>query len=304
MAESTHDVAAGDEGRHAPEADPLWNESVYLDLVDASGSVGAYLRLGLYPNLEVAWWTAAVVGPDRKPVLATAYDLPVAADGFCAGSGPDSIAITCPDPLTTCEVVTSTEAVCFDDAADPYHGRPGSPRRLELDLTFRTDGVPYHYGLTTRYEIPCLVEGTITIDGDVQKVAGPGQRDHSWGVRDWWAFSWCWSAVRLDDGTRLHLADIRLPGFPPLGYVQRDGAVEPLDQLEVTELLGEEQFPTEAQLRLSPGGYDLAVTPIAYGPLLLTAPDGRVSRFPRAMVQVEGGGRHGVGWIEWNQPQQ
>ena len=66
--------------------------------------------------------------------------------------------------------------------------------------------------LTTRYEIPCLVPGTVTVDGETFTVDGQGQRDHSWGVRDWWAFGWCWCSLRLDDGTRVHLADIRMPG--------------------------------------------------------------------------------------------
>ena len=43
---------------------------------------------------------------------------------------------------------------------------------------------------------------------------------------------------------------------------------------------------------------------MAFGPLVLTAPDGRVSRFPRAQVEfVTTDGRTGSGWVEWNQPQ-
>ena len=35
-------------------------------------------------------------------------------------------------------------------------------------------------------------------------------------------------SVRLDDGTRVHLADIRMPGFPvAFGYIQPPGVVEP-----------------------------------------------------------------------------
>ena len=51
---------------------------------------------------------------------------------------------------------------------------------------------PTTTSLTTRYEIPCLVTGTVTVDGETFTVEGQGQRDHSWGVRDWWAFGWCW----------------------------------------------------------------------------------------------------------------
>jgi hypothetical protein len=38
--------------------------------------------------------------------------------------------------------------------------------------------------------------------------------------------------------------------------------------------------------------------------VILVAPDGRTSRFPRAMARFVGAdGRSGHGWIEWNQPQ-
>ena len=38
-------------------------------------------------------------------------------------------------------------------------------------------------------------------------LSGPGQRDHSWGARDWWASDWMWSALHLDDGTHTHAVD-------------------------------------------------------------------------------------------------
>ena len=62
-----HAVDPTDEGRHQPEADPLWNESHYLDFVSAEGAVAGYVRIGLYPNLGVTWWTTMVVGADRPP---------------------------------------------------------------------------------------------------------------------------------------------------------------------------------------------------------------------------------------------
>jgi hypothetical protein len=45
----------------------------------------------------------------------------------------------------------------------------------------------------------------------------------------------------------------------------------------------------------------LDVESLAYGPLRLEAPDGRLSFFPRAMCRVTADdGRTGFGWIEWN----
>ena len=44
--------APEDERAHAAGDEQLWNESWYFDAVAEDGSLGAYVRLGLYPNWE------------------------------------------------------------------------------------------------------------------------------------------------------------------------------------------------------------------------------------------------------------
>ena len=45
----------------------------------------------------------------------------------------------------------------------------------------------------------------------------------------------------------------------------------------------------------------LEVEPLAFAPLRLISPDGRVSHFPRAMCRLRcADGRGGLGWLEWN----
>ena len=56
-----HVVLPDDEARHTPDGDDLWNESYYCDFVRDDGSMGGWLRLGLYPNRQVAWWTTWIV---------------------------------------------------------------------------------------------------------------------------------------------------------------------------------------------------------------------------------------------------
>jgi hypothetical protein len=303
---SEHLVSPEDEQRHPPDADDLWNESYYADFVQADGSFGGWLRLGLYPNRQVAWWTTWIVGPDRPGVCSVNYHVPVpAGTGLVAEDADTRIELVLRDPLNEFGITAAAPAEIFDDPAAVYDSQAGKPSRLEVDLRWTTDGTPYHYDLTTRYEIPCTVSGTVTVDGTEMSVVGQGQRDHSWGVRDWWAFGWCWSSARLDDGTRVHLADIRLPGFPiGFGYVQGGGAVHPITELSVSEELGGHGFPDSARIDIEPGALAITVTPVAFGPVLLRNDDGRTSRFPRAMVRYAvDDGRQGMGWIEWNQPQ-
>ncbi len=301
-----HQVDPVDEQRHAKSAEPLWNESYYLDFVTGDGALAGYARIGLYPNLGVTWWTAMIVGTDRPIAASVAYDLPaIPGGGLTLAAGDVDVHLDAERALTEMSIHASAPAALHDAAAAVYLGEPGRPIAIGMDLTWATDGIPYHYDVTTRYEVPCVVSGEVTVGSERVAVTGHGQRDHSWGVRDWWAFGWCWTAARLDDGTRVHAADIRIPGQSvALGYVQIPGRrVDPVTSLEITEVPGAEGMPVSARALIEPGGLDLAVEPLAYGPLLLVAPDGRTSRFPRAAARFVGqDGRAGSGWIEWNQP--
>ena len=86
--------------------------------------------------------------------------------------------------------------------------------------------------------------------------------------------------------------------------------MHPATALTVTEDLGRPRLPVQGahrhRRRPGPGpelDLGLEVTPVAFGPVLLRNDDGRVSRFPRALVRCRtDDGREGTGWIEWNQP--
>jgi hypothetical protein len=324
VTDSPHAVAPSDEARHIPDPDDLWNESYYCDFVQSDGSLGGWLRLGLYPNRSVSWWTAFIVRPGHTGVSSVDYHAPVPpGDSLVTTTTHDDtrIALELRRPLEEFRLVSETAGLLVDPDARTYDESGWDPTRLGVDLTWSTDGSAYHYVATTRYEIPCLVSGTVTIDGETIAVEGQGQRDHSWGVRDWWAFGWCWCSVRLDDGTRIHLADIRIPNLPVFfGYVQTpgdaagsargsdSGSVNPATAVSVVENLGEEGFFTDARIDIaaSPShAIGLNVTPVSFGPVLLRDEDtGRTSRFPRAMVRcTTDDGRTGTGWIEFNQPQ-
>ncbi len=306
MSAEGHEVDPADEGRHEPGPERWWNESWYLDWVSEDGTAG-YVRLGLHPNQGVAWWTATVVGPDRKLVEAVDLGLPIPPDG-ATGVAADGTSVDCiiEDPLRCMHVVATSPAALLDEPADVYRGAAGEPTTLDIDLRWRTDGEPHHYLHTTRYEIPCLVEGTIRIGDEELTVVGQGQRDHSWAPRDWWSVEWCWFSARLDDGTRIHGADIRLaPDLrPSFGYVQDAGGVRPItSDLVVEEVRGEHGFPATARITCPPVGLDVQVETVAFAPLLFVDGD-RVDHFPRAHARyVTADGVRGEGWIEWNQVQ-
>jgi hypothetical protein len=292
------------ERRHEPGPEQLWNESWYFDAVSEDERTGVYTRLGLYPNLGVAWVTAFVCGPGRRSVAIVDFAAPLpAGQELTVETQKLRIEHICEAPLERFRVRLQASGESYADAARALRGEAGEPLEVAFDLEWETLGEPYAYRMATRYEIPCRVRGSVRVGEEELDLRALGQRDHSWGPRDWWSADWMWSAGHLADGTRFHGVEFRIPGAPPVGvgYVQRrDGGVLELDSVSAEEEVATDGLITSARVSY---GEELALTiePLAFGPLRLQAPDGRVAHFPRAMCRViADDGRAGVAWVEWN----
>ena len=219
--------SADDEGAHEPGDEPLWSESWYFDFADAGQGVGGWIRLGLIPNQRTAWINALLCGPDMPTVAVNDFEAALPDDPGTVRTDAielDSRRRPSRCGRTGCRVRGAGEA--YDDPAALLRGEAGRPVELAMDLVWTTAGTPYQYRLTPRYEIPCTVSGTVTVDGrDVTVRDVAGQRDHSWGVRDWWAWTGC-GAHCISTTARISTA--WTSGFPVLrrfgvGYLQTAG---------------------------------------------------------------------------------
>lgn len=294
-----------DESRHAPDAGVLWNESYYFDFVTDDGSFGGYVRLGLYPNWGRAWYWACVTGPDRPLVIVADNDAPLPAPGETTVRTDSYRAEQeISEPFGTARVRLDALAHVLSDALDACGDLDGAETtRLSLDLEWRTVGGVYPYRDLPRYEIPCTVAGTVRIGDETFAVSASGERDHSWGERDWWSVSWLWTSGRLQDGTWFHGMQANI-GFPlpwPSFAVNPPGGLEHLDGFCAETVFGDDDLPAFSRLRLK--GAPMTATPVAFAPVAMASPDGASARFPRALCRFETeDGRTGYGWTEWHQP--
>jgi hypothetical protein len=294
-----------DESAHSATAEPLWSESWYADFADVASGFGGWVRLGLIPNQQTAWLHALLCGPNLPTVAVVDVEIPLPADPWAVHTDAADFTHSADDPLHTYRIGLHGHGQSYPDAAALLRGEQGAPVEVAIDLVWSTDGTPYKYRVTTRYEIPCTVTGTVSVDGRRYVVESvPGQRDHSWGVRDWWSMDWVWSALHLDDGTHIHAVDIRIPGVPPvgIGYIQdRGGAVTELQSIATRETFDADGLPASATLAVDPGGITATVDVRGHAPVRLVSFDGRTSQFPRVWATVStADGRQGVGWLEWN----
>jgi hypothetical protein len=295
-----------DERRHEPGADDLWNESYYFDFVSDDATLGGYVRMGLYPNLGCVWYWACLVGVGRALVSVVDHEVP-------HPTAPQSLEIRTTGLWADHHIETSLQhatigleafGVSLDDPVDAYGDARGDRVPIGFDLEWETDGGTYRYPAgADRYEIPCIVHGEVLVGSERIELVGTGQRDHSWGVRDWWALSWCWVAGRLDDGTRFHGTTLLGPDLEwSTGYLQPPGG--PMRETDSYRAEVGRVDPMPSGLDLDIDGLSIEVRPTAWAPVLLVSPDGRRSRFPRAMCEFRASdGRVGSGWIELNLPQ-
>ncbi|PQP54894.1 phosphotransferase, partial [Mycolicibacterium austroafricanum] len=83
--------------------------------------------------------------------------------------------------------------------------------------------------------------------------------------------------------------EILIPGMPPLavGYVQRDGeSLVELAKVSARTTFADNGLPISAQVDYAPGDITATIDVRGHAPVLLTSPDGRHSRFPRAWGEV------------------
>ena len=302
----TWQLTAADEQLHAPGPERLWNESYYFDFAAPDGSIGGYVRLGLYPNWDRAWYWACIVRPGQPTVLVADNDAPLPAPGgtgLSTGTYAASQAIA--DPLQTARLRLDTRAAALLPHASAAYGdlAGAEPAQLALDLEWTTAGGVYPYKDLPRYEIPCRVTGTVAVDGQYSTIEAWGERDHSWGERDWWQISWLWTSGRLGDGTAFHGMQANI-GFAipwPSFAVTPAGELGHLGGFCAQTRFAADDFPAQSRLLLA--GAPMTAAPLAFAPVAMTSPDGRVAHFPRAMCRFTADdGRTGYGWTEWNQP--
>lgn len=293
-----------DEGLHPHDDERWWSESLYLDFVDPDAGIAGYVRLGILPNQDVAWYWACLVGPDRPLVTVIDHDVPLPRPGSTEvrteGLWAD---YTVETPLEHVSVGVEAFATAVDDPADVYGDLRGARVPLGFDLEWETAGGAMRYPGLTRYEVPSTVHGEVAVGDERIEISGTGQRDHSWGTRDWFSVEWSWMSAALDDGTRLHGTQVNLGDDPVYGtgfLVPPGGTLRPATHVARDEELGDHGFPTAATWRVE--DVEMSIEPVAFSPVDLHGDDGAHSRFPRAWCRYRtADGREGHGWTEWNQ---
>ena len=175
-----------DEFAHTPSDHPLWRESHYFNFYDKKQDVGGFTAIGVMPNKGMVE-AGMVIVRDNKLIYAYPFEgtLEGGWDDLCFGG----LSYKPIKPMSSWNIALEDEDV-------------------KIDLTFKKMNPIFDYGEgsevltkyigTRHYEHSGKVKGTIAIGDEVINFSGFGERDHSWGIRDWHGCeSWVWFSAQF-----------------------------------------------------------------------------------------------------------
>ncbi len=217
-------AAAALEGKHRSTDDPFWQESWYFNFSDPKSGVWGLSRIGYRPSRGVADGLLLAVVDGEPAVLYAPVSRPL---------GGTKVTIDPPRLIKT----HGLEYRC-DEALGLWRITAKTPR-LDFDASFEAE-TPAHVfppmdakqasAASDHYEQSGRVTGRLRIGHVERTLDGRGQRDHSWGPRDWSGVGeWIWLSGQFESGWCMNWwsvgegAGSTITGF--VGYEERTIAV-------------------------------------------------------------------------------
>ena len=222
-----------DEYAHNPSERRDWRESYYFNWVDVQAGISGFSTIGLLPNASMREFVFALFYDDQKEVYFREPKGPV----------PDDFGESLSDGILSYEILRPLKEWRI------HYEREG----LVADISWPGRFTPYDFGRGSgtswagHFEQSGSPHGTIHLrDGRVIEFSGLGERDKSWGSRDWHIESWYALHAQFDElsiGLRRDMVNGRPHSSG--GISSREGHVA-IASVELETQYNESGIPTAA----------------------------------------------------------
>ena len=217
-----------DDGRHRLRNEPMARESTVFCIELPEHGIAGWV----YPRVTVdgmAGGTICAFGPGVPggSIFESFRNIPVPESACFTDWNVGGVRLTLGEPLRTAHIVYKGERVAMDftfDATHPAYSYASHP-----------DGCPQYFA-DNRFEQGGRVKGIITIEGREIPFDTIGQRDHSWGTRNWgvnYHYKW-YHATNADSS--IHFFKMEYLGRHLIrGYVCKDGHMSQITDVKVID---------------------------------------------------------------------
>jgi hypothetical protein len=248
---------------HKPGTDREWNESYYFNFYDREQDICGFMRIGLKPNADERSMFFFLMMPGGG-LLGMRASKPL-SDGTLSVSGLELVRMEA-ERRWALRYSGPMSKIGTNDLV-----------KVHMDLTFDCLNSIYDYRdsvssegeriarkvVTEHLEQFGLIRGRLEVGDEDFEVEGLGERDHSWGVRDWTAPKmWIWLTAEFDHGTALNVTKLFTEeGEVSAGFVHEGGRNHPLVRADVHTVIDEDgrpiyKFSTDSPLRTTTGNLE------------------------------------------------
>ena len=232
------EVTESDEYAHTADEEPTWRESYYFNWVDIDAGISGFSTIGLLPNTKKREFVFTLFHGYEREVY---FRVP-------EGAFSDNLSESLSDGILTYKLI-----VPLKEWQILYNGE-----KLKANIRWQARFPAYDFGggsgtsWTGHFEQSGTPYGTIEFqDGTVVQIKGYGERDKSWGSRDWHIENWFALHAQFDD-ISIGLRRDEVKGKThPSGVISTIDNHEPIRKVDVaTETHPEFGIPVGSKTRV------------------------------------------------------
>jgi hypothetical protein len=206
-----------DEYLHQPNKDLKWRESYYFNWADLKNHLSGFSTIGIVPNEKRREFVFLLFLEDRKESKLIKYE-----DNIDTMLKEKRLSYKLIKPFKIWEIHYTS-------------------RKLSLNLTFETRFPTYYFGQGSsaswhqHFEASGTIKGSLVFnDGKETLIDGYGQRDKSWGFRDWHQFNkWYAGHFQFERWSCTFRKDYYRDNINLSGHISKNDGNIPLSQLEI-----------------------------------------------------------------------
>ncbi|MEM0448911.1 MAG: hypothetical protein QW520_03710 [Methanomassiliicoccales archaeon] len=230
-----------------------WSESFYFNFYDRGQDICGFMRIGLKPNKK------------EKEI-------------FCYLLLPDGHVLGVKNSVVMEDNELSAEGLRFTKIEDekkwrlqfsgqlPRIHKEGDKETVTFDLEFSALNLPYNYRESVSGEKEKIAQavasehveqfgkivGKLNIGNRVYDLNALGERDHSWGVRDWNAPKmWVWITCQFDEHFAFNLTKLFMEkGEVDAGFIHMDGKNVPIVRADIVTEYNRDGSPNTVYMAL------------------------------------------------------
>lgn len=231
-----------------------WNESFYFNFYDKTHDLCMFMRIGLKPNLDERSMFCFIMMPDGSVVGKK--------DRTELGDGSLDVG-SLRFQMMEAEKRWRME---FDGTMPRMVGGEPVPVKVRFDLQFESLNPMFDYresvdevGEAMSKDVAAehleqfgRATGTLTVGEESFGISGLGERDHSWGVRDWNAPKmWIWLTAQFSGSLAFNVTKLFVEGGEVVGgFFHMNGNNIPLVKADIRTTLDPDGTPRSLAISL------------------------------------------------------